>query len=124
MKTLDNCVSNSVAVGGPDGQRRGMIVFYREIDDQMKSKLRNCLECGKCCGNGHFAHIAIDNPKECDVAPEHRQVIANRVFLKFTDTGWCPYHDQTTHRCTIYQKCRPSVCNTFRRGQEIICYDV
>lgn len=101
------------------GEPFEMRIFrYHKITSQ--DKLNNCLDCGKCCSLGI---IYIDNPDDCDIAPEHRITDANgKVRVKLKD-GWCPYHDRATHKCTIYNGKRPTICSTFERGTHRFCYE-
>lgn len=110
-----------VAVGGACriGDDDVFCAVYRQI--KPTDRLKDCLACGLCC---KLDGIQITNPDTCAVAEEHREQDASgKIFVKNTPTGYCPYHDITTHKCMIYDQERPTACGAFVHGAHPLCYE-
>ena len=114
-------VVKSISVPLNNGTGIVEIQKYRKI--LPTDKLKNCLECGLCCKS--FDFIEIDDPDNCDIAPEHREMdqLRGKLKVKRLANGYCPYHDVETHKCKIYDGKRPSACITLCRGDIPECYE-
>jgi hypothetical protein len=85
------------------------------------AKMKDCLDCGMCCGIKHFSITPEDvkkMPPDWIVYDEY-----NQPQMKRHPNGRCFLQDLATNKCTVYTDSRkPAVCDGFDRGQHLLCW--
>jgi len=99
----------------------------RDVANSFKT---DCLRCGRCCRC--TIYVEAEDCERGTLTPEHVEVLAEGRFvdgatvtdwmsvwdeggvvrLKHNEAGFCIFHDETTHLCTIYEG-RANHCRRF-----------